>query len=177
MKRSQSLAPRRVFYFLERFGSRSINPKRWTVSLLLLALTSATLSAATYFSDFNSGPPAGTTLFGAATVSGGYLQLTPATAGQFGIAYIEDFGGSHLVQSFHATFKAALFGSTCCGGGTLPADGFSFNLVPAATALPIPGYGQPGEEGLNEGLAINLDTWDNGGGEAPAIEVKWMGTI
>jgi hypothetical protein len=53
----------------------------------------------------------------------------------------------------------------------------SFNLVPAISVLPNPGYGQPAEDGLNEGLAINFDTWDNGGGEAPAIEVKWMGTI
>ncbi|HXJ56019.1 MAG TPA: hypothetical protein VNU68_05065 [Verrucomicrobiae bacterium] len=142
--------------------------------LFLFAFSPATLIAATYSSDFNSGTPAGMTLFGAANVSGGFLQLTPALNGQFGIAYIDDFGGGQLVQSFRATFKAALFGSTCCGG--LPADGFSFNLVPAASALPNPGYGQPAEEGLNEGLAVNFDTWDNGGGEAPAIEVKWKGT-
>jgi hypothetical protein len=140
-------------------------------------LCPATLSAASYFNDFNSAPPAGTTLFGAATVSGGFLQLTPAAPGQFGIAYIDDFGGGQLVQSFHATFKAALFGSTCCGGGSLPADGISFNLVPAASVVPLPALGQPGEEGLGQGLAVNFDTWDNGGAEAPAIEVKWMGTI
>src|SRR4030095_14821437 len=95
----------------------------------------------------------------------------------FGIAYVYDFGGGCLVQSFHATFKAALFGSTCCGGGALPADGFSFNLVPAISVLPNPGYGPPAEEGLNGGLAVTFDTWDNGVAEAPAIEVKWMGTI
>jgi hypothetical protein len=135
------------------------------------------LTAATYSSDFNSGTPAGMTLFGAANVSGGYLKLT-SVSDPFGIVYIDDFGGGQLVQSFHATFKAALFGSTCCGGGALPADGFSFNLVPAAaaSALPSPGYGQPAEE-LNEGLAVNFDSWDNGGGEAPAIDVKWKGTI
>jgi Bacterial lectin len=148
------------------------NDNHWIDDLCIVALTGTT-----FCSDFNAGPPAGTTLFGAATVGGGFLQLTPAADTQFGIAYIGDFGGGQSVQSFHATFKAALFGSTCCGGGSLPADGFSFNLVPAATVLPIPGYGQPAEEGLNEGLAVNFDTWDNGGGEAPAIEVKWLGTI
>jgi len=177
MQRSQPLFSQLVSYFLKRFGLRSITRKLWTVFLLLLALTPATLSAGNYSSDFNSGPPAGMTLFGAATVSGGFLQLTPALGDQFGIAYVDDFGGGQLVQSFHATFKAALFGSTCCGGGTLPADGLSFNLVPAFSVLPNPGYGQPAEEGLNEGLAINFDTWDNGAGEAPAIEVKWLGAI
>src|SRR6185295_16448815 len=148
------------------------NDNHWIDDLCIVALTGSA-----FCNDFNAGPPPGTSLFGAATVSGGFLQLTPALNTQFGIAYIDDFGGGQLVQSFHATFRAALFGSTCCGGGTLPAAGLSFNLVPAATVLPSPGYAQPGEEGLNEGLAVNLDTWDNGGGEAPAIEVKWMGRI
>jgi len=67
------------------------------------------------------------------------------------------------------------FGSLCCGGS--PADGFSFNLVPKATVLSNPGYGQPAEEGLGEGLAINFDTWDNGDAEGPAIEVKWLGQL
>jgi hypothetical protein len=81
------------------------------------------------------------------------------------------------VKAFRATFKAALFGSTCCGGGALPADGFSFNLVPASTVLTNPGYNEPGEEGLDAGLSVNFDTWDNGFGEAPAIEIKWLGQI
>ncbi len=128
--------------------------------------------------DFNSGVPAGMTLFGDARVEGGRLKLyTVGQVNAFGIAYLDDFNGGQPVAGFRATFKAALFGSTCCGGGFFPADGFSFNLVPAGTVLPNPGYGQPGEEGLSEGLAVNFDTWDNGGGEAPAIEVKWLGQI
>lgn len=132
---------------------------------------------ATFCADFNSGVPAGMTLFGQAAVNGGYLQLTLAQAGQFGIAYINDFNGGAPVSAFRATFKAALFGSTCCFNGAFPADGFSFNLVPAATALPNPGLGQPAEEGLDQGLAVNFDTWDNGSAEAPAIEVKWLGQV
>ena len=133
---------------------------------------------ATFCADFNSGVPAGMTLFGNASVDAGYLKLyTIPQAGGFGIAYIDDFNGGQNVNAFRATFKAALFGATCCGGGFFPADGFSFNLVPAATVLPSPGYGEPGEEGLPNGLAVNFDTWDNGAGEAPAIEVKWLGQI
>lgn len=128
--------------------------------------------------DFDNDVPAGTTLFGAAKVKAGRLKLYSVNdADGFGIAYLDDFSDGQFVQAFRATFKAALFGSTCCGGGLYPADGFSFNLVPAATVRPQPGYNQPAEEGLEEGLAVNFDTWDNDNGEAPAIEVKWLGQI
>lgn len=130
----------------------------------------------TYSANFVYGRPPGMTLFGSAVANGGWLKLTtPATA--FGIAYIDNFSGSAPVWGFEARFKTALFGSTCCGNGALPADGFSFNLVPAASVLPNPDYGQPAEEGLDQGLAVNFDTWDNGGGEGPAVEVKWLGQV
>ncbi len=128
--------------------------------------------------DFNSGVPSGVTLFGDARVDGGRLKLyTVGQPNSFGIAYIDDFNAGAPVASFRASFKAALFGSTCCIGGLAPADGFSFNLVPAATAPANPGYGEPAEEGSDAGLAVNFDTWDNGIGEAPAIDVKWLGRI
>lgn len=131
-----------------------------------------------YCADFNGGVPAGVTLFGDARVDDGRLKLySVGQPNSYGIAYINDFNNGAPVAGFHATFKAALFGSTCCFGGFAPADGFSFNLVPAATVLSNPGYAQPGEEGLDEGLAVNFDTWDNGGAEAPAIDVKWLGQI
>lgn len=126
---------------------------------------------ASFCADFNSGVPAGVTLFGQAAVNGGYLKLTTTAQGEYGILYIHDFNGGAPVSAFQATFKAALFGATFVG------DGFSFNLVPAATVLPNPGLGQPAEEGLAEGLAINFDTYDNGLFEAPAIEVKWLGQV
>jgi probable HAF family extracellular repeat protein len=123
-----------------------------------------------FASDFQSGVPAGMTLHYNANVSGGHLRLTAAQGGQAGVASINDFGGGALVDRFRASFKLALF-----GGSAPPADGFSFNLVPAATGLPWQFY--EFEEGLSEGLAVNIDTWDNGGGEAPAIEVKWLGNV
>lgn len=121
--------------------------------------------------DFNSGVPSGTTLFGDATVNGGILKLVtlPANLG-WGIAYVDDFGGGNFVNGFRATFKAALFGSTFG-----PADGFSFNLVSANAVLPSPGYGQPAEEGLDEGLAVTFDTWDNGAPDTIGVGVKWRG--
>jgi len=121
----------------------------------LVFQTSADLFAAsaeaTFCVDFNSGVPAGVSLFGNARLDAGYLKLITVPNDSFGIAYIADFNKGQAVHGFRATFDAALFGSTCCGGGLFPADGFSFNLVPATTALANPGYGQPGEEGLIRG--------------------------
>lgn len=130
-----------------------------------------------FCADFNGGVASGVTLFGQARVDAGYLKLTDALEGQFGIAYIDDFNGGQPVGAFEATFSASLFGSTCCVFGFYPGDGFSFNLVPAATVRSNPVLGEPAEEGLSEGLAVNFDTWDNDFGEAPAIEVKWLGQI
>jgi hypothetical protein len=157
------------------FGARvgGANDNHWIDDLCITTLAGGRLC-----NDFDSGVPSGTTLFGGAQVDAGRLKLyTIPQADSFGIAYFDDFGGGQFVKAFRATFKAALFGSTCCGGGAFPADGFSFNLVPAATVLPNPAYGQPAEEGLEEGLAVNFDTWDNGIGEAPAVEIKWLGQI
>ncbi len=144
--------------------------------LLPAALDCPTTGRPTLAASFRPVLPPGMTLFGGATTDGGWLKLTtPSTP--FGIAYFNNFSGTQPVAGFEARFKAALFGSVCCGGGSAPADGFSFNLVPAATVLPNPDYNQPGEEGLDQGLAVNFDTWDNGGGEGPAIEVKWRGQV
>ncbi len=130
-----------------------------------------------FANDFQSGAPSGMTLFGQAKVEAGYLKLQPLAGDSYGVTYIDDFNGGQQVFSFQAAFKASLFGSTCCAGGFFPADGFSFNLVPAGTVRSNPGYNEPAEEGLDEGLAINFDTWDNGEGEGPAIEVKWLGAV
>jgi hypothetical protein len=134
----------------------------------------ASLPEASYCANFNSGVPAGMAVFGSAAVSGGYLHLTDASGG-LGIAYLNDFNGGAKVSAFTATFKASLFGAACCDGGLSPADGFSFSLVPAATAPAVPDLTQAIEEGLPQGLTVSFDTWDNGGGEAPAIDVKWLG--
>ena len=167
----------------------SVSPTRYqrflsTIVGLILAVV-PTGFAQVFFSDFNSGVPAGASIppgpagdANEARVDGGYLKLTDAINSSGGIFYIDDFGAGRPVKRFTATFKAYLFGSVCCGtAGSLPADGFSFNLAPAASVLANPAYGQPAEEGLDSGLAVNFDTWDNGGGEAPAIEVKWLGTV
>jgi hypothetical protein len=99
-------------------------------------------------SDFNSGLPAGSSIYGNAVVEGGYLKLTTAVGSQSGAFSILDFGDGLPVSRFYATFKAVLWGSTCCGG--MPADGLSFNLVPAGTDP----NSFTDEEGENSGLAV-----------------------
>ena len=54
-----------------------------------------------------------------------------------------------------------------------PADGFSFNW---ANDLPD-GTWPNTEGGTGSGLTVAFDIFDNGGGEAPAIDVKWNGVI
>src|SRR5882672_5989104 len=53
-------------------------------------------------------------------------------------------------------------------------------MVTASTSRTIsgvPGYANPGEDGAGTGLSVNFDTWDNGGGEAPSIDLKWQGNV
>jgi hypothetical protein len=144
--------------------------------LLPARLECPTPNRPTFSVNFMNGNPPGTAMFGQAVLDAGWLKLTRADT-SFGIYYIDNFSGAQPVHGFEAKFTAALFGSTCCGNGAFPADGFSFNLVPAASVLLNPGYGEPAEEGLDQGLAVNFDTWDNGGGEGPAVEVKWRGQV
>lgn len=121
-----------------------------------------------YTNDFNAGPGAGLTLLDVATVDAGFLKLTTAIGGVRGRAVLADFTGGRPITAFTATFKASLF-----GGNSPPADGFSFNLTAAANPVFPSNYD---EEGVTDGLAICFDTFDNGGGEAPAVDVKWNGT-
>ncbi len=120
--------------------------------------------AATFSSGFSDGVPPGSTLFGSAKVENGVLKLTTATNAQLGSLVIDDFlAGAEVIQ-FSARFRLAI------GGGTaLPADGVSFNFAPDLPDAPF------GEEGAGSGLSVSFDTFDNGGGEAPAIDVKWHG--
>src|SRR3954452_23187314 len=124
---------------------------------------------ATFFSDFNAGVPAGMTLLSNAVASEGFLKLTTNGGGQLGIAIVDNLPTNQDVLGFHASFKLAFF-----GGGPVPADGFSFSLVPAATGIPLD-WGA--EEGLSSGLSVSFDTYNNGGNEAPAVDIWWNGTL
>jgi hypothetical protein len=122
-----------------------------------------------FYSDFDSGQPLGTTLFGNGYVdstggmnNSGALKLTTAyNYGAVGYLLIDDLDGGAPVTSFSAMFRLLI-------GNGEGADGFSFNF---ASDLPN-GLFTEAEEGTGTGLIVSFDTFDNGGGEAPGIDVK-----
>ncbi len=105
-------------------------------------------------------------------VSGnGYLKLTDAVNSEEGTIVLDplDPAGT-VVGSFTAYFKVRM------GGGTsTPADGMSFYFGNALASTVLFGEEGPTDAaGLpltDPGVVFEMDTYDNGGGEAPAIDV------
>ena len=120
--------------------------------------------------------PAGTFMSGVTAVGDEFLHITDAANGQNGAFTIEDFSKGKVFTDFEMSFRLHMSDSTCCGdsndavAGHRPADGMSINIgndLPETIGL--------AEEGSGSGIRICFDTWDSGGGEAPAIDV-WRGT-
>ncbi|HCQ98730.1 MAG TPA: hypothetical protein DIU48_04880, partial [Acidobacteria bacterium] len=120
--------------------------------------------------------PAGTFMSGVTAVGDEFLHITDAVNGANGAFTIEDFSKGAVFTDFELSFRLHMSDSTCCGdandtvAGHRPADGMSINIgndLPDTIAL--------AEEGSGSGIRICFDTWDSGGGEAPAIDV-WRGT-
>lgn len=140
------------------------------LALLVHTTVLVNVRAGNFLANFNSGlVPVGTTNYGSATVTAtggagdsGVLRLTTAVASQTGSLVIDDLDSGAAVVSFIASFKARV------GGGN-GADGFSFNF---ASDLPDAVFN---ELGAGTGLTISFDTFDNGGGEAPAVEALYSG--
>jgi len=126
--------------------------------------------------NFDDGAaPSGTELYGTAVVQttggvgdSGVLALTAALSDQNGYFRIDPLEGGAELSTFTVAFDLRL------GGGTAPpADGFSFNF---ANDLPAATFGDP-ENGAGTGLTVAFDVWDNGAGEAPAIDLKYGGAF
>lgn len=117
-----------------------------------------------------AGPVPGESLFGSAYIAGGILHLTDAANSLFGVYYTP--ADPNPVDSYSVAFKLYVGGGTCCGATT--ADGGSVNIASDLPASPVYiAY----EEGDGTGLSVLFDTWDSGGGEAPALNLKWQGVI
>jgi hypothetical protein len=115
--------------------------------------------------------PDGSVVFGTTVIeptggvgNSGVLKLTKALPSQQGSFIINDLDAGQPVSGFDLRFKLRMG-----GGGATPADGFSFSVAPN---LPD---GTWGEEGAGGGLSVVFDIYDNGGGEAPSIDIKWPG--
>ncbi len=102
------------------------------------------------------------TLGGNATQIDGHIRLTEAANGQSGSLTLDDLDPGQAVTAFTASMKVFI------GGGS-GADGMSFNFGDSGTLDPI--------NGVSTGLAVRLDTYDNGGGDVVnAIEIVYNGT-
>ena len=142
----------------------------------------------TFFADFENGLPPGAAIYGTAYLAatngftnGGCLHLTDAAGNQAGSLIISNLAPGRRVASFSASFKMRIG-----NGSPNPADGFSFNFAPdlpdAGGLLYVNPPNKPAgiygaEEGIGSGLCINVDNYNNGLSEAPAIEVKYNGLV
>jgi len=148
-------------------------PFRLGLAALAVASLAVPASAGLFNNNFNSDPSGVVTLVDPAKwvssggVGGsGYISLTDAVNSLQSALYVDDLDAGAPVGGFAATFKMRV------GGGTgNPADGFSFNWADNL------GGGSISEEGTGSGLIVAFDIYDNGGGEAPAIELKVGGLV
>jgi len=123
----------------------------------------------TYCVDFNSGVPSGSTIYGNAYVANGILHVTDNINGEAGSWVIDNLTGGQATDRFHAKMSVHL------GDGTdvQLADGLSFSW---GSDLPSGVVGNA-EDGAGTGISVSLDTWDDGSGYDPSIEVRWKGNI
>lgn len=143
----------------------------------LVASTTKTFEAFHINSDFNDGGvPLGAAVAGSANVQAsggpdgsGFLELTTNVGSLTGVIVYDDVLGGEPVTQFTAQFKLYIG-----NGSGNPADGFSFYLGSDLAADPTAPTSF-NEEGTGSGLIVVFDTYDSGGGEAPAISVKFAG--
>ncbi|HIL71222.1 MAG TPA: hypothetical protein EYG38_15410, partial [Verrucomicrobia bacterium] len=119
--------------------------------------------------DFDGSLPAGSEVAGVSEWSAnegvdgsGALVLTRAVGSALGGWLSGEIGS---VSQINITFDIYMDDGTAT-----QADGVSMAItdsIAAATAF--------GEEGAGDDLNINFDNWDNGGSEAPAIDITWGG--
>src|SRR6266567_4310619 len=130
-----------------------------------LLVSAATLSAqaGSFSSDFNSGLPAGATLYGTAVVEptggvgdSGCLKLTKASNSQSGSIVLDDLDGGQPIYGFDVSYDVLI------GGGTAtPADGMSLCVAPD---LPNAAWG---EQGTGSGLRFVFETYAGAAGPPP----------
>lgn len=115
--------------------------------------------------DFSS-QPANTNLYGNASITSGYLQLTPATNSLLGGFVIQNTPGANITP-FTVSFDYRIFDGT-------GADGMSLSY-----ASNINNDAGPGEEGEGSGIILKLDTYDNvsGTGTNSQIRINYAGSV
>lgn len=123
--------------------------------------------------NFNDGQtPANATLVGTAIVAGNggvadspVLQLTVDAPDQAGALVVSDPAAGAPVYGFTAQFDVLV------RSAATPADGFSFSFASDIPDDPTVAPPKGLEDGTGTGLTIGFDTYNNGNGEAPSIDV------
>ncbi len=141
-----------------------------------LGYSCASTFAGTFTSDFSNPSQTGFTLNGGTrpdgvtpypTIEAGHLALTYNENSEQASIVLDDLDGGAAIESFTVDFKLQIG-----PGSGNAADGTSFSFGPDVTSASL-----FGEEGTGNGIIVAFDIYDNGGGEAPAIEVKYGGNV
>jgi hypothetical protein len=146
-------------------------------ALCAVALAGTAALGGSFNSDFSNPNQTGITLTsnGASRPDGstfepvitdGHLVLTWNENSEQGTVIFDDLDGGAPIDGFTATFKMQIG-----PGSGNPADGVAFCFGPD-----INSGSNFGEEGTGTGIIVCFDTYDNGAGEAPAVDVKFGGT-
>jgi hypothetical protein len=139
--------------------------------------------AGTYVNDFTSSTPDRMTLNGGfraapnetlsyPAIEGGHLAVVYAEAGLNGAVVLDDLDPAKAIESFNMSFKMRIG-----GGSSEPADGLAvfFGAVDSTANFGEEGPAD-GQNGVT-GLTVSWDIYNNGAGEAPAIDVKVNGVV
>lgn len=169
-----SLADDGTLYYCEVTGPSNVTNSR-TATLTVLDLGVPANPDFCY--NFDDGQvPAGSAVYGSARVDltggvgdSGKLNINDAVGSVSGAWVKDNFLTDQAIDGFSASFDIKVDWT----GVWHQADGWSFNV---ASDLPAAAQGNA-EDGVGTGLSICVDTYDNGGGEAPAIDVKWKGVF
>ena len=150
-------------------ANNSVTSRVATLTIVDISLPTPAVS----FSFDDGAVPPNTAVHGSATVTldggvgnSGALRLTEAVNDQSGAFVIGDLDSGMAIDGIVATWRLQMG-----PGSSPPADGFSFNW---ASDLPDGTFPSP-VEGTGNGLSVSFDTFDNGAGEAPAVDIKFGG--
>jgi len=144
-------------------GINQIFTMRWiacasTAVAALLGGPSAQASLVLSYPNFTGACGTSLTCVGATAESGGALRVTPAVGGQSGAGY----STSAITLGAGATFSTTFQFNFTNPGGIDPADGITFVLAANPSGLGV-GGGGIGYQGVPNSVAIEFDTFNNGG--------------
>ncbi|MBI5256009.1 MAG: PEP-CTERM sorting domain-containing protein [Burkholderiales bacterium] len=137
------------------------------VSLAALALCApAQAGVVLDYSSFAGACGTTLTCVGNTAVSGTALRVTPASAFQSGAGYSTTAITLGSGATFSTTFQFRMTNT----GGIAPADGITFVLAQNPTGLGLAGGGL-GYQGVANSVAIEFDTYNNGGSDLSSNHV------